>query len=174
MWDVLANASFVGLSPTSEAASECSDCPTRSTVSTFRVPAGHAGAELSSSSRDLRASGEYNDWRVAANASRSFSDNTVLVRAVAGGRLGNDRLPADGQLQWGGLLRQSGYATGQQLGSEFTFRQVTDTHRITRGSPLYVSMAGCRARPGVFANHWCPPAPPGICARQHCSCPPIP
>lgn len=109
-----------------------------------------AGAELYASNRDLGADAEYNKWLVAANATRSFGENTFRVRAVAGGRLGNDPLPAYDQFQWGGFLRQSGYSTGQLLGSEFAFAQVIYYHRIMRGSLLDGAYGGLSLEAGRY------------------------
>jgi NTE family protein len=109
-----------------------------------------AGAELYASSRDLGADVDYNKWLVYGNTTHSFGDNTFRLRAVAGGRLGSSALPAYDQFQWGGFLRQSGYATGQLIGSEFAFAQVIYYHRILRGSLFDGAYGGLSLEAGRY------------------------
>jgi NTE family protein len=120
-----------------------------------------ASGEIYSSSRDLGADVAYNKWLVAGNSTSSFGENTFRARAVAGGKLGSDPLPAYDQFQWGGFLQQSGYATGQLIGNDFTFGQLLYYRRIRRGALLEGAYGGVSLEIGHYGRPLVPGNPTG-------------
>lgn len=93
-------------------------------------------AEISDSNADLGAEATYTRWILGGMAAYSLSDHTLQFAASGGGKLGDDALPRYDQFQWGGFLRQSGYATDQLIAESFQYGRVLYTNRISRGSLL--------------------------------------
>ena len=96
----------------------------------------------------LGAVDPYSKWRPAATGALFDSATTRCRSAIAaGGKLGSDPLPAYDQFQWGGFLRQSGYATGQLVGAESSVRpgDVLPPPHSRRASSM-VPLAGVLAR----------------------------
>ncbi|MDZ7651869.1 MAG: patatin-like phospholipase family protein [Burkholderiaceae bacterium] len=120
-----------------------------------------AGAELYSSSANLGADDEYSKWIAGGNTVHSFGENTLRLRAITGGKLGNDPLPSYDRFTWGGFLRQSGYSTGQLIHSEFTFGQLIYYRRIMRGSILDGAYGGLSLEAGRYKNPLVPGNPSG-------------
>jgi NTE family protein len=108
------------------------------------------GAEVYASSTDLGADTGYNKWSAVGSTVQSFGENTLRLRATAGGKLGSDPLPNYDRFTWGGFLRQSGYTTGQLINAEFTFGQLIYYRRIMRGSILDGAYGGLSLEAGRY------------------------
>ncbi|HTT12103.1 MAG TPA: patatin-like phospholipase family protein [Burkholderiaceae bacterium] len=120
-----------------------------------------AGAEIYSSSKDLGAAADYNKWLVTGNTVYSVGENSFRARGVAGGRLGSDRLPVYDLFQWGGFLKQSGYATGQLIGEDFAFGQLLYYRRIKRGALFEGAYGGLSLEVGHYGQPLVPGNPTG-------------
>ena len=110
----------------------------------------------------LGAVDPYNKWRLGATGAYSIRDDTVQVAIAAGGKLGSDPLPAYDQFQWGGFLRQSGYATGQLVGASLQYGQVTYYHRLIRGGIFDGAFAGVSLEAGRYGSPLVPGNPSGL------------
>ncbi|HEX6721684.1 MAG TPA: BamA/TamA family outer membrane protein, partial [Burkholderiaceae bacterium] len=108
--------------------------------------------ELFNSLSDLGAVDAYNKWRVSGGAAYSLGENTARINLTAGGRIGSDPLPGYDQFQWGGFLRQSGYATGQLVGSSLQFGQIVYYRRIVRGGLLDGAYGGLSLEVGRYGT----------------------
>jgi NTE family protein len=94
------------------------------------------------SSRDLGADLSYTRWNAAGRVAHSFGDHTFNLGLATGGRIGSEPLPVYDLFQWGGFLRQSGYATGQLIGGSLQYAQLMYFHRIYRGGFLEGAYGG--------------------------------
>ena len=93
-------------------------------------------AEIYDSNSDLGAEETYTRWDLGVLAAHSLGEHTLQLATGGGGQLGDDALPRYGQFQWGGFLRQSGYATDQLIADSFEYGRILYTHRISRSSLL--------------------------------------
>jgi NTE family protein len=109
-------------------------------------------AEVYDSITDLGADAAYTKWGLSGTAAYSFGESTLRFNAKAGGTIGSNRLPAYDQFQWGGFLKQSGYATGQLVGSSIQFGQVVYFHRIARGSLFDGAYGGLSLEVGNYKD----------------------
>ena len=120
------------------------------------------GGNLFSSNTSLGAATNYNRWSVDGTVAYSMGDHTFNVAMTAGGKLGNDPLPAYSWFQWGGFLQQSGYKTGQLYGNSMTFGRVMYYHRIMRGTLLDGAYGGVSMEFGRYGVPLLPDAPTGL------------
>ncbi len=111
-----------------------------------------ADFELYNSLSDLGAVDPYHKWRVSGGAVYSLGENTARLNLTAGGRIGSDPLPGYDQFQWGGFLRQSGYATGQLVGSSLQFGQIVYYRRLVRGGLLDGAYGGISLEIGRYGT----------------------
>jgi len=109
-------------------------------------------AEVYNSRTELGADAAYTKWLATGSQTYSFGENTVRLRAVAGGKIGGDPLPAYDQFQWGGFLKQSGYSSGQLVGSELLFGQVMVYRRIVAGTLIEGAYGGVSLELGSYKN----------------------
>ncbi|MGL6223801.1 MAG: BamA/TamA family outer membrane protein, partial [Steroidobacteraceae bacterium] len=111
-----------------------------------------ANVEAYNSSTDLGADAGYTTWRANAGAAYTFGENTVRLNLAGAGKLGSNPLPAYAQFQWGGFLRQSGYASGQLFGSSMQFGELVYFRRIIRGDLLEGAFAGGSLEVGNYGT----------------------
>jgi NTE family protein len=111
-----------------------------------------ANVETYNSSTELGADADYGTWRATAGAAYTFGESTVRINLAAAGKLGSNPLPAYAQFQWGGFLRQSGYASGQLLGSSMQFGELTYFHRIIRGGLFEGAFGGASLEVGNYGT----------------------
>jgi len=121
-----------------------------------------AGAEVYNSITDLGADAAYTKWYAGGSVAHSFGESTVRFRVRGGGRIGSDPLPNYDQLSWGGFLKQSGYATGQLVGSEMQFGQMMYYRRIVRGGILDGAYGGLSFEVGNYGNPLVPGNASGV------------
>jgi len=121
-----------------------------------------AEVAMYNSMTSLGAVDPYNKWRLGATGAYSIRDDTVQVAIAAGGKLGSDPLPAYDQFQWGGFLRQSGYATGQLVGASLQYGQVAYYHRLVRGGIFDGAFAGLSLEAGRYGTPLVPGNPSGL------------
>jgi len=112
----------------------------------------NANLNVYNSSTSLGASANYGKWRAAGSAAFTSGEDTARFNLVAGGKLGSNALPAYDQFQWGGFLQQSGYATGQLLGTSMQYGQLVYFHRILRGSIFDGAFGGVSLEAGKYGN----------------------
>jgi NTE family protein len=112
------------------------------------------GAQLDvyNSLSDLGAADAYTKWRLSGGGAYSLGDNTLRLNLTAGGRIGSDALPPYDLFQWGGFLRQSGYATGQLVGGSLEFGQLVYFRRIVRGGLLDGAYGGLSPELGRYGT----------------------
>jgi NTE family protein len=110
----------------------------------------NAYAEVYNSSTDLGAEASYGTWRATAGAAFTFGETTARINLAGAGKIGSDPLPAYAQSQWGGFLRQSGYATGQLIGSSMQFGELVLFHRIVRGGLFEGAFGGASLEVGKY------------------------
>jgi NTE family protein len=111
-----------------------------------------ADLELYDSMTSLGAVDPYDKWYVAGSGAYSFGEHTVRLNLSAGGRLGSNPLPAYDQFQWGGFLRQSGYATGQLVGASLQYGQLVYIHRLVRGGLFDGAYGGVSLEAGRYGS----------------------
>jgi NTE family protein len=121
-----------------------------------------AGVDVYDSRAALGADLNYTKWRATVSGAYSFGENTVRLQATAGGKIGSNALPAYDQFQWGGFLRQSGYATGQLLGASLQHGQLMYYRRIARGGLLDGAYGGVSLELGKVGNPLVPTNPEGL------------
>jgi len=92
----------------------------------------------------------------------SFGEHTFEAAFKAGGRLSSHPLPANQLFQWGGLLQQSGYATGALIGEELMFARLGYRQRIARWSLLEGMYAGVSLEVGRMRRPLVPDNEQGI------------
>jgi NTE family protein len=109
-------------------------------------------ANLYQSTRRLGADQDYLRWDAGAGAAMSFGEHTLHVAAKLGGHAGPDPLPRYDLFQWGGFLRQSGYATGQFLGESLSYARVMYYRRILRGSLFEGAYGGLSLEVGKIGH----------------------
>jgi NTE family protein len=114
------------------------------------------------SSRELGADLTYTRWSASARAAYTFGEHTFNLGMNAGGKIGSEPLPPYNQFQWGGFLRQSGYATGQLLGSSLQYAQLLYFHRIYRGGLLEGAYGGFSLEAGKVGTPLVPGNPDGL------------
>jgi NTE family protein len=99
--------------------------------------AGYAGnLNIVSAHASLGGDASFSRADLSGNLVKSFGEHTFGVGFKLGQRLGNDALPATALFQWGGLLQQSGYATGALLGEDIRFARLVYYKRLARWSLL--------------------------------------
>ena len=111
-----------------------------------------AAMNLFDSDDALGARDEYTKWNAEGSGALSFGNHTFNLMLRAGGKLGNDPLPRYDQIQWGGFLQQSGYATGQLAGEELQFGRIMYYHRILPGSLFEGADSGFSLEAGRIGN----------------------
>ena len=89
---------------------------------------------LYNSSRQLGADIAYGRWDANASVAYLLGENTFNLGLAGGGRLDHNAIPAYDQFQWGGFLKQSGYAPGQLLGEDLKFGRLMYYRRISQGT----------------------------------------
>lgn len=94
------------------------------------------GLKAYKSTRQLGADVEYTKWDADAVGVHSWGDHTFNLAFKFGGKVGSDPIPHYDMFQWGGFLRQSGYASGQLIGENLKYGRIMYYHRILRGSIL--------------------------------------
>jgi NTE family protein len=109
----------------------------------------------------LGADTAYTKWQAGGSLVQSFGENTFRLNAQAGGRIGSNPLPAYDQFQWGGFLRQSGYATGQLVGSTLEFGSLQVYRRIARGGLFQGAYGGVSLETGRVGDPLIPGNPSG-------------
>jgi NTE family protein len=112
------------------------------------------GADLSlyNSMTSFGATDAYDKWYASGGAAYTYGEHTVRVNLVGGGRLGSNPLPGYDQFQWGGFLKQSGYATGQLVGSSLQFGQVVYFHRLVQGGLFDGAYGGVSLEAGKYGS----------------------
>jgi NTE family protein len=121
-----------------------------------------ADLELYDSMTSLGAVDAYDKWYATGNAAYSFGEHTVRLNLTAGGHLGSNPLPAYDQFQWGGFLRQSGYATGQLVGASLQYGQVVYIHRLVRGGLFDGAYGGVSLEVGNYGSPLVPSNTSGL------------
>ena len=123
-----------------------------------------ANLELYDSMTSLGAVAAFDKWHARGSWAYSFGegDNTARVNFAAGGKIGANPLPAYDQFQWGGFLKQSGYATGQLVGSSLEFAQAVYFHRIVRGGIFDGAYGGLSLEVGRYGDPLVPGNPSGV------------
>ncbi len=111
-----------------------------------------AGINLFNSNTAIGADENYTKWDIDGTVVHSFGDHTFNLGFKAGGSAGSDELPRYDLFQWGGFLKQSGYATGQLLGESIWFGRLMYYHRILKGSLLEGLYGGCSLEIGEIGN----------------------
>lgn len=97
---------------------------------------------LFDSQQALGAEEEYTKWSGELTSAISFGSYTFNLALFAADKLGDEPLPNYENFQWGGFLRQSGYAPGQLLGEDLQFGRVMYYHRIMQGTLLEGAYGG--------------------------------
>jgi NTE family protein len=120
-----------------------------------------ARGQLYDSRTALGADIPYTKWQAAGSYVRSFGENTFKLNANLGGNIGSNPLPAYDQFQWGGFLRQSGYATGQLVGSTLEFASLQVYRRIARGGLFQGAYGGVSLETGRVGDPLVPGNPTG-------------
>ncbi|AUM14491.1 patatin-like phospholipase family protein [Ketobacter alkanivorans] len=85
------------------------------------------------SDTSLGADLDYTRWESNASVAYSLGEHTLNLSYSGGGNIGSDPLPYYDQFQWGGFLRQSGYATDQLLLEQLDYGRAMYYRRIMRG-----------------------------------------
>lgn len=98
--------------------------------------------EVYSSRQGLGADASYGKWDANTSAVYSLGDSTVNLTLQSTGRLGNNALPSYEYTQWGGFLKQSGYANNQLLGQQLDFGRLMYYWRVAPGLLLAGKYAG--------------------------------
>jgi NTE family protein len=101
-----------------------------------------AGADIIDSRQGLGADRVYTKASFNLEFVRSVGENSFRLTAGGGAKLGSSNLPGWDQFQWGGFLRQSGYATGQLTGSSLAYGQLIAYRRVVRSGLLAGAYAG--------------------------------
>jgi len=94
------------------------------------------------SQQALGAEEDYAKWSGELTSAISFESHTFNFALYAADRLGDEPLPTYENFQWGGFLKQSGYAPGQLLGEDLQFGRVMYYHRIMQGTLLEGAYGG--------------------------------
>jgi len=121
-----------------------------------------ANVSVYNSSSSLGADATYAKWLASGSLVQSFGENTVRFSARAGGKVGSDPLPAYDQIQWGGFLSQSGYATGQLVGPNMQYGQLMLYRRIVRGGIFDGAYGGVSLEVGNYTNPLVPGNASGV------------
>ena len=103
----------------------------------------------------------YTKWQAAGTYVQSFGENTFKLNANLGGNIGSNPLPAHDQFQWGGFLQQSGYATGQLVGSTLEFASLQVYRRISRSALFQGAYGGLSLETGKVGDPLIPGNPTG-------------
>jgi NTE family protein len=118
-------------------------------------------AQVYDSRSALGADQEYTKWDLAAHWAQSFGENTVKLTGRFGGNIGAKPLPAYDQFQYGGFLRQSGYAPGQLVGATLEFEQLMVYRRIARSGLFQGAYGGVSLETGRYGEPLVPGNPTG-------------
>jgi len=104
---------------------------------------GYGGSlHVFNSQTGLGATQNYTKWSLDGQGAHSFGDHTFNLGLKAGGKIGNDPIPAYDQFNWGGFLQQSGYRTGALLGQSIAFARLVYYNRLARFTLV----------PGIYAG----------------------
>jgi len=90
----------------------------------------------------LGAEENYAKWSGEFSQAVSFDTHTFNFALFSAQRLGDRPLPNYDHIQWGGFLKQSGYAPGQLLGQDLQFGRFMYYHRIMQGTLLEGAYGG--------------------------------
>lgn len=104
------------------------------------------------SQQGLGAEDEYTKWSGEVVSAVSMDEHTFNFALFSAGKLGNKPLPNYENLQWGGFLKQSGYAPGQLLGQDLQFGRVMYYQRIMQGSILEGAYGGISLEVGRMGD----------------------
>lgn len=104
------------------------------------------------SQQALGAEEDYSTWSGELTSAISFDSHTFNFALHVADKLGNEPLPAYENFQWGGFLRQSGYAPGQLLGEELQFGRIMYYRRIMHDSLLEGAYGGFSLEVGRIGN----------------------
>ncbi|MBL8351819.1 MAG: patatin-like phospholipase family protein [Burkholderiaceae bacterium] len=118
-----------------------------------------AHAQVYDSQPGLGADFDYTRWQASGHWAFSFGENTVKLAGHFGGKIGANPLPAYDQFQWGGFLRQSGYAPGQLVGASLEFEQLMFYRRIARSGLFEGAYAGVSLETGRVGDPLVPGNP---------------
>ncbi len=119
-------------------------------------------ARVFDANSSLGADEPYTKWEADGDAAYSIGDHTFQLTFKTGGKLGSDQLPRYDLFQWGGFLQQSGYATGQLLGTSLQFARAMYRHRIVRGGLLEGAYGGVSLEAGRMGNPLVAGSPEGL------------
>jgi NTE family protein len=120
-----------------------------------------ANGQIYDSRTALGADIAYTKWQAGGSFATSFGENTFRLNAHLGGNIGSNPLPSYDQFQWGGFLRQSGYATGQLVGSTLEFASLQVYRRIARGGLFQGAYGGVSLETGKVGDPLIPGNPSG-------------
>jgi NTE family protein len=120
-----------------------------------------ASAQIYDAQTALGADIPYTKWQAAGAFVQSFGENTFKLNASLGGSIGSNPLPAHDQFQWGGFLRQSGYAPGQLVGSTLEYASLQAYRRMARGGLFQGAYGGVSLETGRVGNPLIPGNPTG-------------
>ena len=118
-----------------------------------------ARAQVYDSRSALGADAEYTKWEAAGHWAHSFGENTFKLTGRFGGKIGSNPLPAYDQFQWGGFLKQSGYAPGQLVGASLEFEQLMYYRRVSRSGLFDGAYAGLSLESGKVGDPLVPGNP---------------
>lgn len=110
------------------------------------------GMRVFSANTSLGAEQAYTKGDADGTVAFSFDDHTFNLGAKWGDKIGSDPLPRYDQFQWGGFLRQSGYATGQLIGESLKYGRLMYYQRIIRGTLLEGAYGGVSLEVGQMGQ----------------------
>jgi NTE family protein len=108
--------------------------------------------DLLKSDDALGADDNYGTWMLDATTAMSMGNHTFNFSLAAADQIGSDPLPRYQYFQWGGFLKQSGYAPGQLLGDSLQFGRMMYYHRILEGSVFEGAYGGFSLEAGKIGN----------------------
>ena len=110
------------------------------------------GLNVFDSRSALGADEAFTRWDAVGTLAESFGNHTFNFALKLGGKLGSTPLPRYEFFQWGGFLKQSGYATGQLLGESLQYGRLMYYHRIMRGTLLEGAYGGFSLEAGRIGD----------------------
>ena len=119
-----------------------------------------ASLHLYSSTRALGATDAYTKWDADWMGAYSMGRHTLQAAVKAGGAL-DGTLPRYDLFQWGGLLHQSGYATGALVGQELTFGRLVYAYKLREQRFFEGLYAGVSLEAGRMEKPLVPGSPTG-------------
>lgn len=104
------------------------------------------------SQKELGADDNYTKWEADISTIYSYGEHTFNLMLQAGGSIGDNQLPYYDQFQWGGFLKQSGYASDQLYGESMRFARLMYYRRLLRGGLLEGAYGGVSLEYGKISN----------------------